>query len=143
MRRVALLLIILCAPCLLAGCADTVRLKAVDVASGRPLQGVTVVWRQDAVDLLFGVRHRGPRTLPPSKEDGIITVRGVRHAWTTSFVFTRDEFATLYGVYSPNSLALARRTNSAAYAWRPIALQGPTVYVQSTNGFFTVQMKHL
>lgn len=93
-------------------------------------------------DLLLGVRHRGPKSLPPSKDDGIITVPGVHEAWNTSFVFTRAGFVTLYGVYGSHELSLAENTNSGV-PWHPVALQKPSIWVRPTNGFIILRMRPL
>jgi hypothetical protein len=140
MKAARFSLALLIASLLVTGCVHTVRLKAVDATTGQPLQGVRTVWRQDVADLLIGVRHRGPESLPASKDDGIIMVNTVREHWNNSFLFTRSGFATLYGVYGSHPVALAEHTNAITYPWRPFDLQDPTILVRPTNGFIVLRM---
>jgi len=141
MKTLPLLIFSAVAMLFLAGCAHTVRLKVVDVTTGQPLDGVKTIWRQDAYDLLLGERHRGPATIPVSRPDGVITLRGVHEVWITSFTFTRQGFVTLYGVYAGHVLDVAEHENLTSYAWHPVDLTDPVTRALATNGFILVPMR--
>ena len=128
---------------LATGCTHTVRVKPVNAATGQPLPGVTGTWRQDVADLLLGVRHRGPKDIPEAAPDGTITLRGVHKSWITSFVLQRPGFTTKHLVYAGGSLALAERTNSASWPWKPVVLAEPVERPLPTNGVFVVPMRPL
>jgi hypothetical protein len=125
---------------LAAGCARTVQFKAVDEATGRPLAGVDTSWRQDSRDSLLGSYHYGPANLPPSKEDGVIVVDGIYRRKLNEFIFSRDGYATVYGIYSRGIFGRADRTNSVSVL-RGFIPDGPLTNVPPTNGFIAVQMK--
>lgn len=108
--------------------------------SGQSLTGVETTWRQDRYDLLLGVSHTGPTNLPPSGEDGVITVPGLHETWASCFVFSRPGYATAYGAYCRGALSLAGRINSL-HTDTGFILEGPLAVSRATDGLVPVPMK--
>jgi hypothetical protein len=132
-----------------AGCAHTVRFKAVDTTTGKPLAGVDTSWRQDSYDLLFGAYHFGPTNLPPSGKDGVIAANGIYKKKVNLFIFSRSGYSTVYGGYylggiltrySAGCFEQADHTNSIALR-RGFIIEEPLTRVSPTNGFIIVRMR--
>jgi len=124
---------------LVAGCARSIQFKAVDETTGQPLAGVATTWRQDSRDLV-GRYHSGPTDLPISKEDGMIAVDGVYRRKLSEFIFSRDGYAPVYGIYSRGIFGRADQTNSAPTS-RGFIPEGTLTNVPPTNGLIAVVMK--
>jgi hypothetical protein len=126
---------------LLTGCAHTITFKVVDAASGRPVSGVAANWRQDSADLLLGTYHFGPTNLPPSGEDGVVVVRGIYRGKQNRFIFSKSEYATVYGIYSMGRrFSESNQTNSIA-GWDGFILEEPLTGITPTNGVIVIRMK--
>ena len=131
------------------GCAGTTTLafKTVDSATDRPLAGVNTVWRMDSYDFLGrNTYHRGPANLPLSTDGGMIVVNGLYEKKTSKFVFSRNGYAPVYGVYIRGSLDRADQISSHDYA-PPFDEQNfgfmasaPVSHVSATNGVFVIRM---
>ena len=132
-----------------AGCTHTLRLKAVDAGSERPLAGVETSWREDKVDLLLGAHHHGATNLQPSTEDGVVVAENVHPKWVSRLELTHAGYAPLYGIYSRGALALGAKTNAnvrgerfileppvvSARQWQPGCLLRPGPALQDTLAF--------
>ena len=84
----------------LVGCANSIRIKAVDAVTGQPLSGVTAEWRQNRHQISQLIAHTGPIKLPPSDRDGLIEVRPIYRTWSSQFVFLVPGCSNTYGQYS-------------------------------------------
>jgi hypothetical protein len=124
-----------------AGCAHTIKFKAVDAATGQPLAGVVTSWRQDSYDLLLGrAYHYGPTNLTASAEDGIVVVGGIYKRKVSKFILSRNGYATVYGGYHVGgNFTRAEHTNSISTSTGFI-LKEPLISVPLTNGSIVVQM---
>ena len=126
---------------LTSGCAQTICLRVVDFKNNQPLSGVSILWREDsAYNLLTERRHSAGPTNFVSGEDGVITVGGIHKKWVSRFVFSRDGYATLYGTYTPEKLALAERIKPAPLPQDRFILEEPRVVVGPSNGCFLFKM---
>jgi hypothetical protein len=132
---------------LLTGCASTVVFKAVDIATSQPLAGVNTVWRMDSHDYLdITTYHFGPTNLPTSKEDGIIVVGGIYKGKASRFIFSRDGYAPVYGIYYDDSMVRADHIYPDVFkppfdehTWG-FNIKAPVSYIKATNGVIIVQM---
>jgi hypothetical protein len=125
-----------------AGCAHDIRLKTVDATTGAPLAGTAVSWRQDRHDIVLGLASYGPTNLPPSGEDGVVHVVGLRRYWTSRFVFTHAGYSSVYGAYSRGGLGLAERvwdTGEGRFKGQFI-LEGKLTTASLTNGCLVVPL---
>jgi hypothetical protein len=85
----------------LVGCANqTIRIKAVDATTGKPLAGVTTEWREHRHQMFLPVTHYGPTNLSPSDQDGFIELHSFHRNWLSAFVFSRPGYSTLYSTYA-------------------------------------------
>ena len=95
-----------------AGCArNIICFKTIDATTGAPLAGVSVRWRQDRHDIIRGLDSYGPTNLPPSREDGAVTVVELRPFWTSRFIYTCPGYSNVYGIYNRGALGLAERVS--------------------------------
>jgi hypothetical protein len=127
---------------LVAGCTHTIRLEVVDATSGQPLAGVSTLWREDsAYNLLTGSRlQMAPTNLPASSGSGIITINGVHKNWFSRFVFDRDGYTTIYGIYSQDTLEFAQRIKPSPLPQERFILEDPRSYSPFTNGCFLIPL---
>jgi hypothetical protein len=133
--------------CLLTGCASTVVFKAVDAATSQPLAEVRTIWRMDSRDYLdITTYHFGPTNLPPSMEDGIIVVGGIYKGKASRFIFSRDCYAPVYGIYYEDSMARADHIYPDIFkppfdehTWG-FNIKAPVSYITPTNGVIIVRM---
>ena len=123
----------------MTGCASTVTFKAVDAVTNQPLAGVNTVWRMDSIDFLYITRHHfGPTNLPPSTENGVVVVNGPHKYAASRFIFSRDGYAPVYGIYYNDSMACAEHIYPALIGGFNIT--APVSYVSPTNGVIVVRM---
>ena len=124
------------------GCAHTLHLKVVDAKSGEPLAGVSTLWREDsAYNLLTGRRHQTRPNNLMSGQDGLITVNTIHKKWVSRFVFSHVGYATLYGIYTPESLELARGVRPDPLPQDRFILLDPRFLVGPSNGCFLIPMQ--
>jgi hypothetical protein len=125
-----------------AGCAHDICLKTVDATTGAPLARTSVSWRQDRHDIVLGLASYGPTNLPPSGEDGVIHVGGLRRNWASRFVFTHPGYSNVYGIYSRGGLGLAERVWDAGEGRfkGQFTLEGKLATASLSNGCFVVPL---
>jgi hypothetical protein len=148
MKFPAAVLISLVLTVLIAGCAQSLRLKTVDASTGKPVSGVCVSMRQFRADMLHRAGEVGSVNLGYSDENGIIAVRGFHKSWWLSeFTFSCQGYSNTYGQYNENRLRFSTGiTNSSLYgAGSPFSnvftLQKPIVLSQFSNGFFQILLE--
>jgi hypothetical protein len=147
MRQRVIPIILLQASLLLfAGCAHprTIYFKTVNMATGQPLAGVNATWAQDSYDLVLGVYRYGPTNLPPSSDDGIIVVNGVRKNKGCKFIFSKNGYAKVYGFYrTGDTFARAEHIDTTILdpKWDCFIFEGPMTEIFPTNGLIVIQMK--
>jgi hypothetical protein len=128
----------------LAGCAHSIRIKAVDATTGQPLVGVATEWRQNRHQMFQRIAHTAPTNLPPSGQEGLIEVRGIYRTWNSQFVFSLPGYSTVYGhYYSGGDLNLSTQVSripSGLFAGE-FYLEGKLEAVGKTNGCFLVRMQ--
>jgi hypothetical protein len=132
---------------LLTGCASMryghahpIRLKLVDAKYGDPVPGVSAVWREDQDDLLYGASHLGPASLPPSDDNGMVTINAAHEKMVGRFVLTCPGYVTLYGVYSDGSLNISREIQPPPFPQDIFVLDDPQTITPETDGSYTVRM---
>ena len=81
-------------------CSQRICIKAVDATTAEPLAGVVTEWRQDRHQMFLHIAHYGPVKLPPSGQNGVIEVKGVRRTWESHFIFSCPGYSNVYGSYS-------------------------------------------
>lgn len=84
---------------ILCGCKHSIRIKAVDSATGKPLAGVATEWRQHRHQITGPIAHTGPIRLRFSDDDGLIKVNGKYRNWISEFVFTHPGYSEIYARY--------------------------------------------
>lgn len=125
-----------------AGCAaPTLCIKTVDAETGQPLAGVSTSWRQDH-NGYFHLEHEGPTNLPPSGQDGIISVEGLHRDWGSRFIFSCPGHSNVYGFYSVGKMGLAERVTylPPGPLEGEFILDGNLTSAFQSNGCFLVKM---
>lgn len=124
------------------GCAHDICFKTVDATTGAPLPGTSGSWRQDRHDIVLGLASYGPTNLPPSGQDGVIHVHGLRRNWTSRFVFTHPGYSNVYGIYSRGGLGLDERVWDAGEGrfTGQFTLEGKLATASLSNGCFVVPL---
>jgi len=121
------------------GCVGVICCKVVDGETDQPLAGVSATWHEHAYNLLTSQLHEtGPTNLPATREDGIISIRGVHKNWANSIIFSRPGYISMYGNYSGAKLWLTKRV-------RPLpnggfVLEPPVTEAESSNGCLLVKL---
>jgi hypothetical protein len=80
-----------------AGCAHSIRLRAADSATKKPLAGVAVSWTQYKTQMFSKIKHEGPTNLTPSGQNGIIEIGGLHTWWGSEFIFSCPGYSNVYG----------------------------------------------
>jgi predicted small lipoprotein YifL len=132
---------------LLTGCAGMVhgharaiRLKIVDAKTGDPVPGVSAVWREDQDDMLYGTSHLGPMDLPPSDNNGAITITAAHEKMDGRFILAHLGYVTLYGVYSGGTLNVSREIQPPPFPQDIFVLDDAQTIGQNTDGTFVIRM---
>jgi hypothetical protein len=140
-----LALILLAAGCahslrtnLIAGPAQDVKIRVVDAQTGHPLAGVNANWQQHVYSPRFGEYHFGPTNLPPSGNNGIILVPGIRSNCANRLILARDGYATVYAGYWEGALAYGENHSTLDGVEM---LEQPLSLTRQTNGFISVPMR--
>jgi hypothetical protein len=127
----------------LAGCANqSIRIKAVDASTRKPLAGVTTEWREHRHQMFRPVTHFGPTNLPPSDQDGLIEVRSFHRNWLSAFVFSSPGYSTVYGTYAGGYLNFGTNVThctNGIFATEFLFNDDPKMATKS-NGCFIVSM---
>src|SRR2546421_3140493 len=134
--------IIVCLGALLTvGCAHTISLKFVDSKTHEPLAGVSTRWLQARVQMFQTLKQEGPTNLPPSGDNGTITIKGLRHWWESEFIFTCTGYSNVYGFYD-TSMRLAPRIQPLPMIGVPdyFLLPGDVTMASKSNGVFLIEM---
>jgi len=139
---VALVAALTFGPLLVTGCQQTICLRVTDATNNQPLPGVAAVWREDsAINLLTDRWHQtGPTNMPPSSDNGVITITQVHEKWFSRFILSHSGYATTYGIYYRGTLNLAQRIKSEPLPQDIFLLEQPITKVGATNGYFTVPL---
>lgn len=124
-------------------CSQNICVKAVDATTKKPLARVVTEWRQDRHQMFLHIAHYGPVKLPPSDQDGMIEIKGIRRTWESHFIFSCPGYSNIYGsFYTGGSFYLS---DHISY-FPPGPLEGefhlegkPQTAVES-NGCFIVAM---
>jgi hypothetical protein len=88
--------------------------------------------------MLTGKHHwTGPTNLPPSSEDGSVTIHGV-HGWANSLIFSHPGYVTLYGNYNDSKLWLGEELD--VITTNATLIKAPVVEAQNTNGYYLIPM---
>ena len=132
---------------LLSGCssmkygqAHNIRLKIVDAKTGDPLAGVSVVWREDREDLIYGNAHLGPIDLAPSDDKGEITIEASHEKMVDRLVLSCAGYVTMYGVYSDGSLNVSREIQPPPLPQDLFELDDPQTDDEINEGSIVVRM---
>ncbi|HSY43042.1 MAG TPA: hypothetical protein VK811_03975 [Candidatus Acidoferrum sp.] len=133
--------------CLLTGCASMkygeahkIRLKIVDGKTGDPVSGVSVMWREDREDLIYGNAHLGPTDLTPSDNNGEITINAAHEKLDGRFILICPGYVTLYGVYSGGSLSVSREIQPPPFPQDIFELDDPQTDDELNDGSYVVRM---
>ena len=125
-----------------AGCAGTLCVKLVDASNGRPLAGVSTSWQQ-YYHGYFHLKREGPTNLPPTVQDGLITVGDLHRNWSSSFIFACPGYSNVYGeLTSKGKLILADKVEyypSEKFAGQFYLKEG-LVPASQSNGCFVVPL---
>jgi len=122
------------------GHAHAIRLKLVDAKYGDPVPGVSIMWREDADDLLLGTSHLGPTSLTPSDDNGMVTINAAHEKMVGRFILTYPGYVTLYGVYSDGGLNISREIQPPPFPQDVFVLDDPQIITPETDGSYTVRM---
>lgn len=86
------------------GSPHAVQVKVIDEKTGLPMAGVSATWREDTDDLFFGHFQNGPVGLPPSDNEGLITIKDAHQKMDGRLILTCLGYTTVYGTYSDGGL---------------------------------------
>jgi hypothetical protein len=126
------------------------RFRAVDATTREPLSGVNAMWTQVGYGMFQQTKQEGPTNLPPSGQNGIIIVQGLRapvsglHNWHSYFIFSCSGFSNVYGTYEGPPLGLGeRKRNFDLHGALKDAffLEGHLTSIFPSNGCFLVPMR--
>jgi hypothetical protein len=126
---------------LLAGCTKTLHFAVRDAATGSPLPGVTTSWHEHRLNPLTGYSHEtGPTNLPPSGDDGLVTISGVHEHWSNRFSFSCSGYRTIYGRYHSGIVRISDRLLS--FPRGTSQLDAPCVEAAEKGRFLIYMHRH-
>ncbi|HTV42262.1 MAG TPA: hypothetical protein VMF08_16955 [Candidatus Sulfotelmatobacter sp.] len=142
-RRLIHLFLVPAAVFLATGCASmfvgrvmTMQLKVVDAKTGRPLSGVSVVWREVEHDPVLGDFRAGPLDLA-SDENGVITIKRTHTKVIGYITLNRPGYAATYCAYGWGSFEVSESL-LFQYSDGSFNLADPRTELALTNGYFQI-----